>query len=509
MGTNREIIEVKVTGTKKAKKQLGNVSGALSGMASKVGVAAGAFFGARGLINGFKALVTEGSKLQTAGQAFDNMGKKIGFTSQSLNKLRQATNNTISDIDLMTKANNAMALSIVNSDEEMAELFDTSQRLGEALGVDTARALDSLVTGMGRQSKLMLDNLGIMVDAEVAYQTYADELGIVDRALDDNEKKIAFNNEAMRQARDLVNQMGSESNTSKRKMEQLNATFSNMTADLGKALSPALENLTSKFVVAGMAVADFMRQQTEDETQTAIRNLKEMGVDTRELELSYTRLQQNKVMQQLGNQSVEAAKNTERITEANKEIEDLERQKLTHAQQSLDLRERIMKATGGEMSLATLSTANQIQANAMYGVQSDKKRVNELKELQAEEKLFKEKQLNFDNQIDMLNTEVKDRQGLIDLRIRENALIEQNTTNLKEEGSALNNVTDAVEKQGSWQRKLNAIKGEGKKQTLEGARTEYQSALSGAKAHLIAQIMKMRFPLNLLLAAGAESAVDN
>ena len=209
MRTNREIIEVKVTGTKKAKKQLGNVSGALSGMASKVGVAAGAFFGARGLINGFKALVTEGSKLQTAGQAFDNMGKKIGFTSQSLNKLRQATNNTISDIDLMTKANNAMALSIVNSDEEMAELFDTSQRLGEALGVDTARALDSLVTGMGRQSKLMLDNLGIMVDAEVAYQTYADELGIVDRALDDNEKKIeqassrSINNETINQIKNV------------------------------------------------------------------------------------------------------------------------------------------------------------------------------------------------------------------------------------------------------------------------------------------------------------------
>ena len=33
--------------------------------------------------------------------------------------------------------------------------------------------INSLVTGLGRQSKLMLDNLGIMVDNNKAYEKYA------------------------------------------------------------------------------------------------------------------------------------------------------------------------------------------------------------------------------------------------------------------------------------------------------------------------------------------------
>ena len=207
----------------------------------------------------------------------------------------------------------------------------------------------------------------------------------------------------------------------------------------------------------------------------------------------------------LGNQLTDVGKNTERITEANKEIEQIETDRIISGQQSLDLRKRIMDATGGEMSLRqALAKAENENTNRQKSAD-----VLRIENLIKEEKLFNEKQSDFDEQIDLLNTEIENRQDLIDLRIKENALIEQNKTNLKEEVSALNNVTDAVEKQGSWQRKLNAIKGEGKEQTLEGARTEYQSALSGAKAHLIAQIMKMRFPLNLLLAAGAESAVDN
>ena len=317
MATNREIIEVQVKGAKKAKKQLGGVNSSLSSMAKKVGIASAAYFSATGLINGFKALSEEGSKLKNVGQAFDNMGAKIGFSSDSLSKLKKATNGTISEIELMTKANNAMALSIVGSDEEMADLFDTAQRLGAALGVDTTRALDSLVTGMGRQSKLMLDNLGIMVDAKVAYETYAVSVGKASNELDDNEKKIAFNNEAMRQAKDIVNSMGPELETSNMRMEELSATFADMTANLGKALSPALENLTSKFVVAGMAVADFMREQTETELETNIRQMQDLGINTNNYELALNKISKSNVLGDMGGELTDIASSQETINDLN------------------------------------------------------------------------------------------------------------------------------------------------------------------------------------------------
>ena len=181
------IIEVITKGAKSSQRQVKGVSGSLKSLAKSAALAAGAYFGTRGLIAGFNALSTQGSKLINVSKAFENMSKKAGLTTNALIKFRNATNNTVSDVELMTKANNAMALGLVESDEQFADLLDTAQRLGAALGQDVTQSLDSLVTGMGRQSKLMLDNLGIMVDTQGAYDKYAEKIGIATTALDENQ----------------------------------------------------------------------------------------------------------------------------------------------------------------------------------------------------------------------------------------------------------------------------------------------------------------------------------
>ena len=78
-------------------------------------------------------------------------------------------------------------MSYKNTDE-MAEMFDIAQRLGRALGVDTARSVESLITGIGRQSRLMLDIIGIVVRADEAYESYANSLGKSVDKLTDSEK---------------------------------------------------------------------------------------------------------------------------------------------------------------------------------------------------------------------------------------------------------------------------------------------------------------------------------
>ena len=244
MGTNREIIDVSVRGAGKAQSSLKKLGGA----ALKLG---GAFFAAKGIVMGISTIVQSGSKLKSVEMAFDNMGKKVGFSEGSLKKLQAATDGTVSKLELMTKANNAMALGIVTSDDQMAEMFDTAQRLGKALGQDTASALDSLVTGMGRQSKLMLDNLGIMVDTEGAYEDYAKELGKTASQLTDAEKKQAFNNAAMAEATRIANEMGDEQLTTADKLSKLKNTFSDMAASVGSSA----DGMFSSVVDAAQGVA--------------------------------------------------------------------------------------------------------------------------------------------------------------------------------------------------------------------------------------------------------------
>ena len=107
-------------------------------------------------------------------------------------------------------------------------MFDVAQRLGAALGKDTLFGVESLVTGMGRQSKLMLDNLGIMVDIEKANKTYADSLGISVEQLTDQQKKTAFNNATMKAAKDLVNELGEENLTTADRINKLKSSRFNI-----------------------------------------------------------------------------------------------------------------------------------------------------------------------------------------------------------------------------------------------------------------------------------------
>ena len=51
MATNKHIIDVQTRGAKKSEKQIKGVGGALGGLAKQAGIAAAAYFGARGLLN--------------------------------------------------------------------------------------------------------------------------------------------------------------------------------------------------------------------------------------------------------------------------------------------------------------------------------------------------------------------------------------------------------------------------------------------------------------------------
>ena len=126
----------------------------------------------------------------------------------------------------MTQANNAMLLGITDSEDQMAEMFDVAQRLAQGLGKDTAFGIESLVTGLGRQSKLMLDNLGIMIDVNKANDAYATKLGKTASQLTDAERKQAFVNTAMDEGRKLVEKMGEEQLTMASSMDQAKSAVS-------------------------------------------------------------------------------------------------------------------------------------------------------------------------------------------------------------------------------------------------------------------------------------------
>ncbi|MHC5034283.1 MAG: hypothetical protein ACYTFZ_04545 [Planctomycetota bacterium] len=149
-------------------------------------------------------------EIQPVADGFRSLTQQWHDATGTLEGLRGAALGLVSDFDLMKSANLAMTLGIADTQAEFEELTRGAVLLGNSLGLDAVQALDSLMTGMGRQSKLMLDNLGIIVDTEQAYKDYAEELGVTTAELDDNQKKLAFNAATVDALRSKVEELKTE-----------------------------------------------------------------------------------------------------------------------------------------------------------------------------------------------------------------------------------------------------------------------------------------------------------
>ena len=180
----------------------------------------------------------EASKLDSMSRAFNTLAGGSNKASIAMTKLQKATNKTMTQFDLFQQANNAMILGVSTNSDEMAEMFDMAQRLGDALGKGTKESVESLITGIGRQSRLMLDNIGIIVKSEEAYEAYAEKLGIATDELSDADKKQAFLNATMDAAREKIANLPPEILSAEMRFRQLGTSLSELSVRIGQELIP-------------------------------------------------------------------------------------------------------------------------------------------------------------------------------------------------------------------------------------------------------------------------------
>ena len=240
-------LDVKARGTKKASKGVQGVSTSIKGLMASAGPMVAAFVGVQKVMQGFGASIELAGKMEKVGPAFENLAKQSGFSADAFENFNSALDGTVPKVELMEMANNAMLLGITDNEEQMAKMFDTAQRLASAVGEDAAFGVNSLVTGLGRQSKLMLDNLGIIVDTAKANEDYAKSIGKSSSELTDQEKKTAFTNAALKEADKLVNKLGKEQLTTADRMKQAKTSMENLGITIGTAMGPMVDKGVEMF----------------------------------------------------------------------------------------------------------------------------------------------------------------------------------------------------------------------------------------------------------------------
>jgi hypothetical protein len=110
----------------------------------------------------------------------------------SIGGAREAFKGYVDDIELARIANMAFELGVVKTGAELTDLAAGVQAKSERLGVSATELFDNAVTGIGRGSALILDNLGIILDQAKAEKIYADSLGKAVEQLTAYEKAQSF-----------------------------------------------------------------------------------------------------------------------------------------------------------------------------------------------------------------------------------------------------------------------------------------------------------------------------
>jgi len=197
---------------KETAKQFNNLGGVI-----------GAAFAGGAIINFANEAMRLGDELQKVSQGFARFGGEA-----NLQQLRKATNGLLTDLELMKTATKAGTFGIGIG--EMGNLLQFAKRRAQETGQEVDYLVDSIVTGIGRKSPLILDNLGIS-----ATQLRSKLNGVSVEAASVADVSRAVGEIATEQLR----LMGDAAVTATDRMQQLNVRWENLKANIGTGLQGA------------------------------------------------------------------------------------------------------------------------------------------------------------------------------------------------------------------------------------------------------------------------------
>ena len=205
-----------------------------------------------GMTAAIKKSVTEATQVQTLTRSFVNLGRNVGITEKSLEKLRKATNGTVKDTDLLVQANNALLLGIVQNEDQLANLFDAAQRLSQAVGQDALYGIE---------------------DSKKAYEAFADANNTTVKAMTDVDRKTAFITATMDSVNTKLKLAGDEVIDFNQQMAQLPVAFTNLQVSVGTHLAPGFAAISSGIADSVNQLATFIITLES----ATLKNLKELA----------------------------------------------------------------------------------------------------------------------------------------------------------------------------------------------------------------------------------------
>jgi len=200
--------------------------------------------------------------VESVSRAFQN---QIPNSTALLADLRKATQGTVTDFDLMQKTLQAANFGI--DIQQLPKLLEFAQVRAQQTGISVDYLVNSIVTGIGRKSILVLDNLGISANrlkeefngASIKSQSIGDVTAAVGRIAEQELKK-----------------MGGAIETAATKVDQLNVSWNALRVTIAKSFSEGtIPTIIKSFVDSfqtlieaqqkGISVSDLYEQRQREQ----------------------------------------------------------------------------------------------------------------------------------------------------------------------------------------------------------------------------------------------------
>jgi hypothetical protein len=233
-------------------------------------------------------LVEAGQAAAKAETSLAALQRTIGETADDLvRNLRVAARGTVADFELVAGANRALALGL--DQNKLVDLMDVAAARSKVMGITVSQAFGDIVTGIGRQSPMILDNLGIVIDAEAAYKDYASTLGKTEDKLTGVERKAALLNQVLANSRDLVDAQRGGADSADESFQRLGADMENLKIEIGQELLPIFKEFVDTLlenkddIVASLTAIGKAASLTLGAGSNVVEGFRGIGAGIREL----------------------------------------------------------------------------------------------------------------------------------------------------------------------------------------------------------------------------------
>jgi hypothetical protein len=197
-------------------------------------------------------LVNLAAKADEQKRSFASLAASYGASAdQIIADLKRVSGGTVDTMTLVKNAGTAMMMGI--APDNVVQLMKIAGATAKMTGQSTVKAFEDITLAVGRQSKMILDNLGIILDVDKANEEYATSLGKTAVQLTDVERKQAFMVATMKAGGELMDKLGRQTDTASERLARFATTATDVKMVVGDLLLRAFNLVESVIYRAGSA----------------------------------------------------------------------------------------------------------------------------------------------------------------------------------------------------------------------------------------------------------------